>query len=301
MRSPGPSPPPASRNCGWTACRSRPRPGWHWHIRTHWHRAVLERVVELSGGNPLALLELHCPCHKAQPSWHTLVEISRCGLNSARHSQLAESRPVVLRNRHVDDPGRLGKVRWQRFLRLPEVLGLDMGGPGRIVAKGLDQDILRTVLEAARPVEPQAARLAAGGPGELIDDLSPPVGMLREYSELGGDENHLILSSAGWWRYAPQRPSTMLCDRRSANRASVTGSFTRLAGRPGRCRLRTSIGRARPRRTPARSWWPVAHGQLWRRRRAERGRHLLVDPGVGAAPDAVGLVAGVVAGVVEPA
>ena len=45
---------------------------------------VLERVVELSGGNPLALLELHCPCHKAQSSWHTLVEISRCGLNSAR-------------------------------------------------------------------------------------------------------------------------------------------------------------------------------------------------------------------------
>src|SRR6266487_751695 len=84
MRSPGPSPPPASRNCGWTACRSRPPPGWHWHIRTHWHRAVLERVVELSGGNPLALLELHCPCHKAQSSWHTLVEISRCVLTSAR-------------------------------------------------------------------------------------------------------------------------------------------------------------------------------------------------------------------------
>src|SRR6266536_2639988 len=51
------------------------------------------------------------------------------------HGHLAEQGPVVLRDRHIDDPRRLGKMWWQRPLRLPEVLGLHVRSTGLIVAE----------------------------------------------------------------------------------------------------------------------------------------------------------------------
>ena len=106
------------------------------------------------------------------------------------HGHLAEQGPVVLRDGHVDDPGRLGEVGWQRLLRVLEMVGLDMCGAGLIVAKGLDQDKLRRVVHASRPLEPQATWLGTSCPGELTSDLRPPVGVLGLYQELGGDEDH---------------------------------------------------------------------------------------------------------------
>src|SRR5215472_12003878 len=81
-------------------------------------------------------------------------------------------------------------MRRQRLLRLLEVLGLDMGGPGVAIAERLGQRVLRRVVHAAEPVEPQAARLGAGRPGELAGDLGPLVGVLGQYSEPRGNEDH---------------------------------------------------------------------------------------------------------------
>jgi hypothetical protein len=44
------------------------------------------------------------------------------------HGHLAQKGPVVLRNRHVDDPRSLCEVARDRLLRFLEVLGLDMRG-----------------------------------------------------------------------------------------------------------------------------------------------------------------------------
>src|SRR5262249_8723230 len=66
-----------------------------------------------------------------------------------------------------------------------------MGGPGVAVAERLGQRVFGRVVHAAEPVEPQAARLGAGRPGELAGDLGPLVGVLGQYSEPGGNEDHL--------------------------------------------------------------------------------------------------------------
>src|SRR6266516_6928422 len=78
----------------------------------------------------------------------------------------------------------------QRLLCVLEVLGLDVRRPGFTVAERLDQDVLRGIVQAPGPVEPQAARLGAGGPRELTGDLGPAAGVFRPDSELGGDEDH---------------------------------------------------------------------------------------------------------------
>src|SRR5258708_35096411 len=90
-------------------------------------------------------------------------------------------------------------MRRQRLLRLLEVVGLAMGGPGVAVAECLGPRILRRVVHAPEPVEPHTARLGAGRPGELAGDLGPPVGVLGQYSEPGGNEDHraLPVSSRG--------------------------------------------------------------------------------------------------------
>src|SRR5215213_2600927 len=109
---------------------------------------------------------------------------------AVRDRQLAQLRPVVLRDGEVDDPGGLGEVRGEVLLGLFEVVGLDVGGAGGVVAEGFDEHVLVGVVEGARPVEPQAAGLATGGGGELAGDLGPVVGVLGEHLELGGDEDH---------------------------------------------------------------------------------------------------------------
>jgi hypothetical protein len=73
---------------------------------------------------------------------------------------------------------------------LLEVLGLDVGGSGLLVAEGLDQDVLRGVFNTSRPFEPQAACLGAGRLGDFTDDLSPSIRVLGPNSELRGDEDH---------------------------------------------------------------------------------------------------------------
>src|SRR5260370_36733021 len=103
---------------------------------------------------------------------------------------LAEQGPVVLRDREVDDPRCVSQVRRQRLLRLLEVVGLDVRRPGVAVAEGLDQDVLLRVVQAAGPVEPQAARLAPGRLGELGGDLRPLVGVFWPDLELGRDKDH---------------------------------------------------------------------------------------------------------------
>ena len=93
--------------------------------------------------------------------------------------------------------GGLGEVRGEVLLGLLEVVGLDVGGAGGVVAEGLDEHVLVGVVEGPGPVEPQTAGLAAGGGGELAGDLGPVVGVLWEHLELGGDEDHRGLQSVG--------------------------------------------------------------------------------------------------------
>jgi hypothetical protein len=62
--------------------------------------------------------------------------------------------------------------------------------PGGAVPERFDKDVLAGIIEAAGPVEPQAAWLAAGRLGEIGRDLRPPVGVLRPDLELGRDEDH---------------------------------------------------------------------------------------------------------------
>src|ERR1022692_221604 len=70
-----------------------------------------------------------------------------------------------------------------------------MRGTGRIVAERLDQNILRWVCHTSGPLEPQASRLAARRLGERAGDLRPLVGVLGQYPELGGNEDHEAPSS----------------------------------------------------------------------------------------------------------
>src|SRR4051794_17689374 len=70
-----------------------------------------------------------------------------------------------------------------------EVVGLHVGA-GSVVLERLDQDVLLSVLQVARPVEPEVAGLGAGGLGEAARDLGPVVGVLGQDPEPGGDEDH---------------------------------------------------------------------------------------------------------------
>src|SRR5215467_11604822 len=97
-------------------------------------------------------------CGRGGPREWTLA------VDGDRH--LAELRPVVLRNGEVDDPWRLREVPGQPLLRGLEVRGLDVRGPGAAITEGFDQHVLRGVVHASGPVEPQAARLSAARLGE---------------------------------------------------------------------------------------------------------------------------------------
>src|ERR1022692_574785 len=118
------------------------------------------------------------------------------GSASLGYGHLAEHGPAILRDRNADDPRSLHQVRWQRLLRGPEVLGLDMRGASRVIAESLDQNILAWVVHASGPVEPQAARLSPRRLGKRASDLRPPVGILWLHTELRSDEDHEALSSS---------------------------------------------------------------------------------------------------------
>jgi hypothetical protein len=89
-------------------------------------------------------------------------------------------------------------VRRQILLGLAEVVGVHMFPGGVGVAERLDEHILIGVIETARPVEPEAAGLGAGGLGEGPGDFRPRVGVFAAHAELCGDEDHrsILASSA---------------------------------------------------------------------------------------------------------
>src|SRR5262249_32139692 len=103
---------------------------------------------------------------------------------------LPELGPVVLRKRHVDDAGRGDEVRWQLTLRRLEVLGTNVCRTRVTVAKSLDEHVFVRMLEAARPVEPQAAWLGARRRREGGRALGQTIRVLGTNGELGGDEDH---------------------------------------------------------------------------------------------------------------
>ena len=114
-------------------------------------------------------------------------------LRPALDRELAELRPVIARNREVDDPRRLDEVARQFRLRLGEMSRLHVCRC-RIVAERLDKHVLSRVVDAARPVEPQAPLLAAGRLRESARDRRPGVSVLRLDAELRGNEDHRTAS-----------------------------------------------------------------------------------------------------------
>ena len=61
---------------------------------------------------------------------------------------------------------------------------------GALVGERLDEHVGAGLLDAARPLEPQVARLGERGLGELARDLGPAVGELGLHRELHVDEDH---------------------------------------------------------------------------------------------------------------
>src|SRR5260370_20368513 len=83
------------------------------------------------------------------PGWPRTRLAQDGGSAPVGHGHLAEEGPVVLRNRRVDDPGRLGEVRRQRLLCLLEVLGLDIPRPCLAIPQRLAQGISAWAAPAA--------------------------------------------------------------------------------------------------------------------------------------------------------
>jgi hypothetical protein len=79
-----------------------------------------------------------------------------------------------------------------------EVIGIDVR-PARVtISERLDEHVLVRVVQAARPIEPQAAGLGARRLGEDAADLGPAIGKLRLDQELRGNKDHRVVSRSGW-------------------------------------------------------------------------------------------------------
>src|ERR1700722_7596544 len=65
-----------------------------------------------------------------------------------------------------------------------------MRNPSILVAERLQQHVLRRVLQAPRPVEPQAAGLVPSRRSEGGRDLRPPVGVFLTDLELRRNKDH---------------------------------------------------------------------------------------------------------------
>ncbi len=113
----------------------------------------------------------------------------RVGAGPSADPHLAELAPAVLVDLGADDPRRRGQIGRQHALRGAEVVGLHVLCSRRAVPEGLDQRVRRRVLDAARPVEPQAAGLGPGRLGERPRHLEPGVGVLGLHREDRRDED----------------------------------------------------------------------------------------------------------------
>src|ERR1700758_67240 len=74
-----------------------------------------------------------------------------------------------------------------------EVIAVDVCCAGVAVAERLDEDVLGGGIEAARPVEPEGARLGAGGGGERRDQLGPAFAVIRLRFESSDDDDQRCL------------------------------------------------------------------------------------------------------------
>src|SRR4051794_3944284 len=106
----------------------------------------------------------------------------------------------------ADDLGGGDEGLRQVLHGLGEVVAVDVRA-GAVVGEGLHQHEGVLVLQAARPLEPQVARLAAGRLGEVADEVRPAVGPLRLGLELDDDEVNDSPSAVGLQRrHAGQPP-----------------------------------------------------------------------------------------------
>ena len=128
----------------------------------------------------------------------------------------------------VDDPRRRGQVRRQLGCAALKWSDCTWAATGVVVAERLDEHVLGRVVEAARPVEPQAAGLGAGRLGERPADLGPAVGVLGPDPELGGDEDQRVTPRAGRDGRAPRiRPA------RGRGRSAQDVGLEERVGHPG--------------------------------------------------------------------
>ena len=70
-----------------------------------------------------------------------------------------------------------------------EVIRADMGRPSSVVGERFNEHVHVRVVEAAGPVEPEAARLSAGRFRERTGDRGPFLGVLGADAESRGNED----------------------------------------------------------------------------------------------------------------
>ena len=103
---------------------------------------------------------------------------------------LPKPRPVVLRDCHIDYAGGFDEMDGETLLSRSEMLRAHMGSGGFAITERFHKYVLAGVIDAARPVEPETARLRAGRPGEVPHYFRPAVGVARLNPELRSDEDH---------------------------------------------------------------------------------------------------------------
>ena len=147
--------------------------------------------------------------------------------------QFAEQRPLRPGHDRVDDSRGLGEVRREVLFRVAEVCGHYVRGASILVGERFDKDVLVGVLDAARPLEPEASGFRSRRVRERTHDLWPGVGVCWPDAELGGDEDQ------------PATPgSTLPCATSTSASATVRSDLNSRPMRPAN--LTDAIPRTQP-------------------------------------------------------
>src|ERR1019366_2531131 len=123
--------------------------------------------------------------------------------------------------------------------------------PSVAIAEGFHQHELIRVLQPARPLEPQVARLLAHSAGEITDAVHPFVGALWKHVEFHDDEDHdwtPLNHGAGQltrcyteWRTRRREDTAWMRPPLVSSRMTAPSVSPGVSARVARARLSTSV------------------------------------------------------------